>query len=487
MSESNKNEIYEDVQKRLVASIIAEPGDSLIDIIDKVSPDDFRNPKYQLIFQTIHDLTDESYDVSVITVAQRLEAEGNLEKAGGVSSLYTLKNEGMKFLLEAPVDLYARTVRELSSKFQLREILLESMKDLRPDSGTTSVEIISSLQNFITDTLQNLSDSSTLSTTKDFADELYDVLEERKRVREENAEYAEGLQGIPSLLPSLNEYTTGWNGGELITVAAQTTMGKTVFAINCAVAAAQAGKRVLFHSIEMGKPEIENRILACISGIPLNQIKQGEIEDHEALKKARQELSEMNIVIDVEEELTVESISARAMKLSQEPGGLDMVIVDYIQLLTPSRKTNNREQEVSDFSRSMKLIAKKFNVPVMAVAQLNRPPNDQDPDAIPNIYQIRESAAIANNSNIVILLHRVSTGDETIAPTKIILAKNRNGVRDKIIMCHSDLGCSAFREMRKTNPERISDDDLEELEDNYDPLNENLYEDDPLDYDEEDL
>ena len=248
---------------------------------------------------------------------------------------------------------------------------------------------------------------------------------------------------------------------------ALTGKGKSIFAINNAVAAAQANKSVLFFSLEMGIEEIRNRLFASVTGIPANDLKQGTVDDSEALKKGMEEVQKMKITIDTQPNLTVDSIRARALRQAQSPQGLDMIVIDYLQLLTPSRKGANRQELVAEISREVKLLAKSLDVPIMIVVQLTRPGKDKE-ETTPSIFDIRESGSIASDSDVIVLLHREESNDGTIPHTQVILAKNRDGAANKMILCHSDMACSVFREIKKKGTEHVTDEELEELEEDFD-------------------
>lgn len=464
MANDDERELYKQAQRRLVASLLCgdEAGPQAL---ENVNEDDFEEPSLGIIFNAAAEVLREGNSVSAISIAERLDSQGELEQAGGVTELYSLRSQGEKYLTEAPITVYSRIVREYSAKSKLHKRVKEAALEFTPDSGVLASDGIAQLQADLNEVLYRLADSESTSTSTDLSDEFMDILEERREIAEENRESAGGLQGIPTSLPSLNEYTTGWLKGQLITVGAQTSIGKSVFAINTMVAAAQAGKSVLFFSLEMGRHEVENRIVSSTTGVPLNTLKQGgtTAEENARIKKGLEDISEMKFMIDTDPEMTVDSIRAKALKKAQSPEGLDMIVIDYLQLLTPSRKTSNRQEAVAEISRGIKLLAKSLGVPIVIVVQLTRPNKDQE-DTTPNKYDIRESGAIANDSDVVLLLHRPDTEDGSIPHTRVILDKNRDGVAHKTILCHSDLECSAFREItRAESTSRVSDDDLEDL------------------------
>lgn len=460
---NDEKKLYEDAQRRLVASLLC--GDEAsVQALDQVVEDDFEEPSLAVIFAAAAEVLRTGDPLSPISIAEKLDTMGELDHAGGVSELYSLKTQGERYLTEAPITLYSRIVREYSARNKVNRLLKEQASQFAPDSGTSASDGVSSLQAELNEVLYRLSDADDTSTSGDLAEDYIGLLAERRRIAEENRETAGGLQGIPTPLPSLNEYTTGWLKGQLVTVAAQTGVGKSIFAVNSMVSACQAGKTVMFFSVEMGRHEIENRIIASITGVPLKNLKQGDLteEELERVKGGLTKVNDMNFILDTSSEVTVDMIRARALKQAQTPEGLDMILIDYLQLLSPSRRITNRQEAVAEISRSVKLLATSLGVPIVIVAQLVRPKKEQE-DATPTKYDIRESGAIANDSDIVLLLHRPKSEDGSIPHTRVILDKNRNGEEDKVILCHSDLACSAFREIVRAEATRMTDEDLEDL------------------------
>jgi len=211
----------------------------------------------------------------------------------------------------------------------------------------------------------------------------------------------------------------------------------------------------------------------------MNDLKQGLLEDSNKrmLEDALKSVSTAKLTIDFDAKQTIDGIRAKALKKAQSPEGLDFIVIDYLQLITPTGRFSSRQEAVADISRNMKLLAKQLGVPIMVLAQMKRSDADASDDGLPKLSGIRESGAIAQDSDVVILLHRNKSPDEDIPPTYVILAKQRNGEADKIVKCHSHLECSIFqeiiikREMQQYSEEELSEldeelsEDLDDLED----------------------
>lgn len=474
------NEIFKDAQKRLIGSLLAD-GSRVNRVLETVSVENFEEPDLQLIFEAITIVARANQDVSIISVAEQLEHLGNLGKVGNASALYRLRKSGNIWRLENNPEVYASVVREYSAKSRVGTTLDEFRELFKPDSGQSAASTVSELQNSLNSELYKLSDESTVSEFAGSMEEYFKVLEERAERAKANEESAAGLQGIPSLLPTIDKYTSGWLPGQLITVGARTGVGKTVFAVNCATAAAAAGKSVLFFSLEMGEQEIKDRMVSSITGIPMDHLKKGSLTDDEyrILREATAQIDAMKVTMDTDPKVTVDAIRARALRKAQSPEGLDMIILDYLQLITPVGRYSSRQEAVADMSRNMKLLAKQLQVPVMVLVQMNRAQKGDEEDDTPRLDNIRESGAIAQDSDIVILLHREHSLDDSIPHTLVLLAKNRAGAADKTVRCHSNLECSLFREVQRAKDveESITDDDIADL-DNYD-------DDDDIDFDDD--
>jgi replicative DNA helicase len=822
MPKESPENLNKQIQKRLVASLLYD-GTEANRVLEIVSTEDIQEPAFQLIYNAMGIIARQDQLVSSISVAEQLENEGNLKKVGGSVRLYALRDQGSQYILEAPVELYAKICKDASVKDKMFNLLEESKGNFSLDSGFSVIDALSELQSSLNQELYRISDDATSSLLSDDFDEYIKLIHTRQEIASKNTDKS-GLQGIPSLLPTINHYTSGWLPGQLITIGARTGVGKalaldtpirtslglktmgdikvgwkvfgrdgkltrvtnvtqemsnrkcysltthngeqiiadadhlwltetvssrkakskafsaervrttqeivstlrvgrsqrtnhsirvgspiegtsnsrlpidpyllgywlgdghswsaslavhnkdypslrrqikkagyyftvnknddtyavgfsahpisrggnikrhstkqdlraldllqnkhipecyfvssienrrdllaglldsdgsvnkkkgriefgvtnerlandfyrlvsslglvafrtdkkvkgktiksstaytitfkanfnpfklerkaayyvprkvrherfyivdacevpstpvkcievdnedhtylagigmipthnSVLAVNNAVAAAQAGSSVQFFSLEMTDPEIKDRIVSSVSGVPMNKLRSGEelseLEKN-TLKQVEPELRRMKIRIETDAKVTIDSIRAKALNQAQSPEGLDLIIIDYLQLITPIGKYNSRQEAVADISRSAKLLAKQLEVPVMVLVQVNRE-NKDDESSIPRLNQIRESGAIAQDSDIVLLLHRDEPMDDSIPHTLVILEKNRNGEANKTVRCHSNLECSLFREVVRAKDiepvERLTEDEQDDLVSDFD-------------------
>lgn len=470
MADKNKNTLYyNQLQRRLIASLLANSS-QVARVLELLMPEDFEEPALELVYTAIMDLSRRNEEITAVSIVAELERTGLLEKVGGISEMYLLRDEGSKYLLEGTPELYARMVKESSAKTKLKKIVGSFSEVFKQDSGVSAQDGISELQTTLNGELFKLSDESNTVTMSDGFDSYLDIVQQRIEIAKANEGAAQGLQGIPSLIPSINYFTTGWLPGQMITIAARTGVGKSVFAVNSAVAAAQAGKSVLFFSLEMGDAEIMDRITSSTTGVFLKRLREGGLteDDFERLREASGDLKKMKIKLETDAKVTVESIRAKALRQAQSEMGLDFIIIDYLGLLTPVGKFSSRQEAVADMSRNVKILAKQLGVPIMVLAQVNRKSNADEND-LPGIHNLRESGGIAQDSDVVILIHRDDSTDGNMPHTLLLLEKNRNGESNKTIRCHSNLECSLFREVvRAKEVERLDDDEVEQMVDDLD-------------------
>lgn len=463
---SSNGEDFLNSQRRLIGSLLFD-GARTSRVLELITPDDVQEPSLNLVMHAIANVSRRDEPVTAMTVGKSLLDFGALADVGGVEELYSLQSEGETYIQEALPELYAAMVKDYAAKTGVRTLIEETKDFFNEDSGVSAVDGISELQSKLQENMFGLSDEATILNMASYVSGYGEILDERLQTSLENEEKAEGLQGIPTPLPKLNKYTSGWGPGQLITVGARTGVGKSVFAIMSAVNAAKAGKSVLFFSLEMSGPEIADRIMACMSGVSMGKLKQGRLNEEERkhVDSIRDELAEMNLIIDTDAYATVDSVRAKALRQAQTDEGLDMIILDYLQLLRSTSKMSSRQEIIADQSRNMKLIAKSLGVPIMILAQLNRAKDTEDVNQSPTLDNIRESGAIAMDSDIVVLLHRDQAVDNNTPMTQVILEKNRNGESKKTIMCYSNLECSNFRQAStsKESGENLTDEDMDDL------------------------
>ena len=416
--------------------------DAIADVLEKLRPGDFYKPANQLVYDAILDLYGRGEPADAVTVAAELDRRGLLRRVGGAPYLHTLIST---VPTAANAGYYAEIVAE---KALLRRLV---------EAGTRVVQYGYAG-----------ADGADVSDIVDRAQaEIYDVTE--RRAAEDFVILEEILQptmdeidaiasmggvskGVPTGFVELDEVTNGLHPGQMVIVAARPGVGKSTLALDfmrsCSIK--HQLPSVIF-SLEMSKTEIVMRLLSAEAKIKLADMRSGRMSDDDWARLARRmsEISEAPLYIDDSPNLTMMEIRAKARRLSQK-AGLRLVVIDYMQLMSSGKKYESRQQEVSDFSRSIKLMAKELDVPVVAISQLNRGP-EQRTDKRPQVSDLRESGSLEQDADMVILLHRPDAferDDPRGGEADLILGKHRNGPTKTITVAHQ-LHLSRFANMAK--------------------------------------
>ncbi len=401
-------------------------GSMLIDkevvpvVMEILKPEDFYRPDHKEIYDVIIELFDRAQPIDLITVSERLKLHGKLELVGGLEYLTNIATE---VPTTANVKHYAKIVEE---KALLRK-LIKASSDI-VDLGYSASEEVS----FILDKAeQNIFDILQKRSSQGFVP-IKDVLVDTFNKLEELYNNSGNITGIPTGFADLDFKTSGLHNSDLILIAARPAMGKTAFALNLAQnAAVHSNVPVAVFSLEMSREQLVNRMLCSEAMVDSNRMKTGKLEDNDWQKvaKALGPLSEAPIFIDDTPGVSITEIRAKCRRLKLEHN-LGLVIIDYLQLMQGSRsKSENRQQEISEISRSLKILAKEINVPVITLSQLSRAPEART-DHRPILSDLRESGAIEQDADIVMFLYRddyynPETEKKNIA--EVILAKHRNG------------------------------------------------------------
>ncbi len=401
-------------------------GSMLIDkeivpvVMEILKPEDFYRPDHKEIYDVIIELFDRAQPIDLITVSERLKLHGKLELVGGLEYLTNIATE---VPTTANVKHYAKIVEE---KALLRKLIKASTDIV--DLGYNASEEVS----YILDKAeQNIFDILQKRSSQGFVP-IKDVLVDTFNKLEELYNNSGNITGIPTGFADLDFKTSGLHNSDLILIAARPAMGKTAFALNLAQnAAVHSNVPVAVFSLEMSREQLVNRMLCSEAMVDSNRMKTGKLEDNDWQKvaKALGPLSEAPIFIDDTPGVSITEIRAKCRRLKLEHN-LGLVIIDYLQLMQGSRsKSENRQQEISEISRSLKILAKEINVPVITLSQLSRAPEART-DHRPILSDLRESGAIEQDADIVMFLYRddyynPETEKKNIA--ELILAKHRNG------------------------------------------------------------
>ena len=394
--------------------------DSVIDAIEVLKEDAFYREDNKAIFAAILSLYSKSEPIDLITVKAELVENGNFERVGGLEYLATLPD---KVPTTSNVQKYIKIVDE---KWMLRS-LVNAANELI-SLGYNETEDVDMLMDMAEKKVFELAQKK---NTKGYTS-IKDVLVESFGKLEELYNQKGKISGLSTGFMDLDLKTSGLHNSDLIIVAARPAMGKSAFAINIATnVAVQSGKGVAIFNLEMSKEQVGNRILCSEAMVDSNKIRTGQIEDDDWVKLATtlSRLSEAPIYIDDTAGISIMEIRAKCRKLKMEKD-IGLVVIDYLQLIQGSgRRNSSREQEISEISRSLKILAKELDIPVIALSQLSRGVEKRD-DKRPMLSDLRESGAIEQDADIVMFLYRddyYNEDSEKKNVAEVILAKHRGG------------------------------------------------------------
>lgn len=380
---------------------------------------DFYAPKHELIFDAIVSLYGKGEPTDVITVTAELTKSGNLVRAGGADYLHTLTSIVPTAASSA---YYAAIVRDKAILRRLVEVGTRIAQ-----MGYANEGEIEDVVNQAQADVYAVASAGMGEEFSTLGDSLQHALDEIEAAGNRGGE----MVGVPTGFTELDELTHGLHGGQLIIVAARPAVGKSTLCVDFARnAAIRYNKPAILFSLEMGRAEIAMRMLSAETSIPLQNMRKGTLANSDWTKivAVRAQLNEAPLYIDDSPNLTLVEIRAKCRRLVKQYD-LKLIVIDYLQLLTSGKKVESRQQEVSEFSRALKLLAKELDVPVIAISQLNRKSEDTK-DKKPEISQLRESGSLEQDADVVILLHREGIGEKDhprAGEADLILAKQRNG------------------------------------------------------------
>ena len=409
----------EDAEQAVLGSMLTD-NDAVMAAVEVLKEDAFYREDNKIIYQAILNLYSKSEPIDIITLKDELESMGKFEQVGGFEYLASLPD---KVPTTANVQKYIKIVEE---KSVLRNLIKTANEIIELGYNPTEdvEDIMDGAEKKIFDIMQS-------KNTKSYTP-IKDVLVESFTNLEKLYNQKQHVTGVPTQFYDLDDKTAGLHGSELILVAARPAMGKTAFALNIATnAALRANVPVAIFSLEMSKDQLVNRMLCSEAMVDSNKVRTGKLdeEDWTKLAEAIGPLSEAGVYIDDTPGISVMEIRTKCRKLKMEKN-IGLVVIDYLQLISGSNKRNgSREQEISEISRSLKVLAKELNVPVIALSQLSRAVEQRD-DHRPMLSDLRESGAIEQDADIVMFLYRddyynKESAEKDIA--EVIIANQRGG------------------------------------------------------------
>ena len=409
-------------EQSVLGAVFISP-ETMISLADELTPDDFYKPANKIVFKTMLSLLEKGEPIDATTMVSALTNQGDISNIGGINYVVELVNSTPT---SKNVEHYAKLVKE---KATLRKVIAELSESL---SSAYQGDI--SINEIIEKTEKSILDISNQNAGTGFRN-VADILDTHMQIVETRSQTDGFVTGLSTGFVGLDKITTGLHEGNLIILAARPAMGKTALALNIAkhVATMERKPAVIF-SLEMGAEELIERMVASEGMIPGYHLKTGNLSTDEwkRLIHAQNNLYDVPIFVDDTAGIRISEIRSKARKLSQEMGGLGIIIIDYLQLITGSKR-ENRQQIVSEISRELKILAKDLRVPVIALSQLSRSV-EQRQDKRPMLSDLRESGSIEQDADIVAFLYRDAyyqkehaDSQEANNVTELILEKNRHG------------------------------------------------------------
>ena len=409
-------------EQSVLGAVFISP-ETMASLADELVPDDFYKPANKIVFKTMLSLLEKGEPIDATTMVSALTNQGHIKEIGGLNYVVELVNSTPT---SKNVEHYAKLVKE---KATLRKVIADLSESL---SSAYQGDV--SIGDIIAKTEKSLLDISNQNTGIGFRN-VADILDTHMQMVETRSQTDGFVTGLSTGFVGLDKITTGLHEGNLIILAARPAMGKTALALNIAkYVATKEGKPAVIFSLEMGAEELIERMLASEGMVPAYHLKTGNLSTDEwkRLVQAQNNLYDAPIFVDDTAGIRISEIRSNARKLAQEMGGLGVIIIDYLQLITGA-KGENRQQIVSEISRELKILAKDLKVPVIALSQLSRAV-EQRQDKRPMLADLRESGSIEQDADIVAFLYREAyykkeQGDSQEANnvTELILEKNRHG------------------------------------------------------------
>lgn len=406
-----------DAERSVLGSLLFS-SEAFDEVIQHIQSNCFYADAHRRIFQCIHDMYEKGVRaIDVVTLAHELQKRGHFEEIGGAVYL----NEVMGSVPHAAhAEYYAKIVRDTWLQRSLIEACTDTLREAF-HGGDDVEDILARAEKRVFGIVEQQENIDRIDI-----DNILDATFQRifERMDQEGT-----VSGLHTGFHSLNDYTSGFQPSELIVLAARPSMGKTALVCNFAMAVAHSQRGVLLFSLEQSKLELAERLLCIQAKLSGHKLRQGELDEFEQsmLMEAAGELRKLSIFIDDTAGRTMSQIAAIARRLKRR-ATLDIVVIDYLQLIESEDKNMPREQQISSITRRLKFLAKDLDIPVIALAQLNRGVEQRE-DKRPRLSDLRESGAIEQDADIVMFLHRPDAYDPEDRPGEadLIIAKNRHG------------------------------------------------------------
>lgn len=417
-----------DLEEAVLGALLLEK-EAVNDVIDILQPESFYKDSHQKIYTAVQELFGAGDPIDLLTVTDKLRKSAQLEFIGGPYYISQLTN---RVASAANIEFHARIIAQ---KHILRELIRISSSTITKafDDSTDVFDLLDEAEG----NLFQVAESNIRKT----GDNMGSLVRQALAKIEELGNRDEGISGVPTGFRDLDEMTSGLQPSDMIILAARPAMGKTSFALTMARNTASFGKGVAVFSLEMSSLQLVTRLISSETGLTSEKLRKGKLQDHEweQLTSKVEELTNAPIFIDDTPAISVFELRAKCRRLKAKED-IQLIVIDYLQLMTAGGKGGNREQEISTISRSLKGLAKELNIPVVALSQLSRQVETRTGHKRPMLSDLRESGAIEQDADIVMFLYRPSyygftedeEGNSVEGITELIIAKHRNGKVDTV-------------------------------------------------------
>lgn len=415
----NNNQLSDIKTEQAILGLAIAHNDLVNLLLEKINETDFYDMRNTIVFQAIKELNFQNIPIDLNIVRNKIETQGQMDSIGGEAYLISLIYDSY---YKANYESYLDNIKERSKKRKL-VMIGEELTSAAISSDKTADELVANTSQKIYE-ISNYNHDSGLVRIGDIIQETFTYIAQM-------AENDSDITGVTTGFHDLNKQLSGLQNSDFILLAARPSVGKTALGIHMALNAAEkAQKKVAVFSLEMSKRQILQRILSILSKVELQDIISGNIkeEDWALLLNTTKTINELDMYIDDTASISITELRAKSKRMKVDKG-LDLIVIDYLQLMTSDGRNENRQQEISNISRGLKALAKELNIPVLALSQLSRKSEERS-NKRPMLSDLRESGAIEQDADVVMMLYRDDYYEEDSEEQNIIeinVAKHRNG------------------------------------------------------------